>query len=89
MVKAGDKLIMAGPPDLKKKTQGILAYENEAEVFASFKGEKGAVLRVLNADDGETVSEQALPAIPVFDGMSAAGGKVFIALKNGEVLCWK
>lgn len=89
MVLAGDKLVVAGPPDLRKKEADILAYSNEAESLAAFKGEKGAMLRVVNAKDGRTVSEQRLDAMPVFDGMSTAHGKVFVSLKNGHVQCWE
>jgi hypothetical protein len=89
MVKAGDKIVAAGPVDLRKKSSALLAYENEEEALASFKGEKGVVMRVVSANDGTVLSEQELDAVPAFDGMSAADGAVFIALKNGELQCWK
>ena len=85
MVLTQDKLVVAGPPDLRKKADGILAYANEKEAMASFKGEKGVMLRVLNTTDGRKLSEQRLNAMPVFDGMSAAQGRIFVALKNGEL----
>jgi hypothetical protein len=37
---------------------------------------------------GETLAEYPLPAAPVFDGLIAANGKLFITLKNGEVACY-
>jgi hypothetical protein len=89
MVKAGDKIVAAGPVDLRKKSSALLAYENEEEALASFKGEKGVVMRVVSAKDGTVLSEQDIDAVPAFDGMSAADGAVFIALKNGELQCWK
>ncbi|HUV65250.1 MAG TPA: hypothetical protein VMW24_15245, partial [Sedimentisphaerales bacterium] len=89
MVLTGGKLVVAGPPDLRKKEVGILAYSNEEESLASLKGEKGVMLRVVDTTDGSTVSEQSLDAMPVFDGMSAARGRVFVSLKNGEVQCWQ
>ena len=89
MVLTSDKLVVAGPPDLRKKEVEILAYSNEEESLASFKGEKGVMLRVVSTADGRTVSEQNLDAMPVFDGMSAARGRVFVSLKNGEVQCWE
>jgi outer membrane protein assembly factor BamB len=88
MALTSDKLVVAGPPDLREKKVGILAYSNEEESLASFKGEKGVMLRVVSTADGRTVSEQKLDAMPVFDGMSAARGRVFVSLKNGEVQCW-
>ena len=89
MVKAGDKVVAAGPVDLREKSSRLLAYENEEEALASFKGEKGVVMRVVSARDGTVLSEQTIDAVPAFDGMSAADGAVFIALKNGELQCWK
>jgi len=89
MVLTSDKLVVAGPPDLRKKAAGILAYSNEEESLASFKGEKGVMLRVVSTTDGKTLSEQSLDALPVFDGMSAARGRVFVSLKNGEVQSWQ
>jgi hypothetical protein len=89
MVKAGDKIVAAGPADLRKKSPALLAYDNEQEALASFKGEKGVVMRVVSAEDGTVLSEQKIDAVPAFDGMSAADGAVFITLKNGELQCWK
>jgi len=86
---AGDRLVVAGPPDAGKKSGGLLAYDNEKEALASFRGEKGVYMRVINLADGKTLSEQRLGTMPVFDGISAAQGKVFIALKNGELQCWE
>ncbi|MFC1498973.1 PQQ-binding-like beta-propeller repeat protein [Verrucomicrobiota bacterium] len=89
MALTSDKLVVAGPPDLRKKQSGLMAYSNEAESVAAFKGDKGVVLRVVNSADGKTLSENKLDAMPVFDGMSVANGKVFVSLKNGEVQCWQ
>jgi len=89
MVLANDKLVVAGPPDLRRKEAGILAYSNETESLAAFKGQKGVMLRLVNKANGTTISEQKLDAMPVFDGMSAAHGRMFMSLKNGELQCWR
>ena len=89
MVLTQGKLVVAGPPDLRKKEDDILAYANEAEALASFKGERGVLLRVHNAVDGQRLSEKPLNAMPIFDGMSAAQGRIFVSLKNGQVQCWE
>jgi len=82
-----EALVVAGPPDLGKKTANILAYENEGEALAGFQGERGTFLRVISTEDGSTLGETKLTAMPVFDGLSVAGGKVFTALKDGSVVC--
>jgi len=87
MVKAGDRLIVAGPPDLGKKDSSILQFSNEPEALAGFMGKKGVFLRVVSTTDGKRVSECKLDAMPVFDGMSAASGRIYISLKNGKLEC--
>ena len=37
--------------------------------------------------DGGMLKEYPLKAEPVFDGMTAAYGKLYLALKNGSVIC--
>lgn len=89
MVLASDKLVIAGPPDLGQKDQKILAFLNAPEALSAFNGEKGALLQVVSAADGKTLSEQKLPVLPVFDGLSAAHGRLYISLRNGTVECWE
>lgn len=88
MVLAQDRLAVAGPPPLGEKDSQMLAFKNEPEAFARFIGQRGTLLRIVRASDGEVVSEQPLPAMPVFDGLAAAGGQLFISLKSGELVCY-
>jgi len=88
MVLAGDRLVVAGPPDLTEKDPALLAYQNEEEALAGFRGERGVSLRIVSATDGATLSEQKLQAMPIFDGMSAADGNLYISLRDGTVQCW-
>ena len=88
MVLSDNRLVIAGPVDLGRKDPKMLAFENEAEALAAFEGGKGIFLRIVSADDGKKVFETRLGEMPVFDGMSAAGGKVYISLKNGSVVCF-
>lgn len=83
-----DKLVVAGPPDLGKKSSEILAFDNEEEALAGFLGERGVKLRLLAREDGKTLAEYDLDAMPSFDGLSAGHRKLFISLKNGTVECW-
>jgi outer membrane protein assembly factor BamB len=89
MVLAGDSLVIAGPPDVGQRDPAILSFTNEEDAIAAFNGEKGVLLQVASAADGKVLSESKLEAMPVFDGISSAGGKVFISLKNGTVQCWQ
>jgi len=77
MVLAGEHLFVAGPPDVVP----------EDDPMAAIEGRKGAVLRVVSAADGKTLAEQHLDAPPVFDGLIAAGGRLYMVTTNGSVLC--
>jgi hypothetical protein len=45
------------------------------------------VLRVYSAADGKTLAEHKLDAPPVFDGLIAAAGRLFMCTTNGRVVC--
>jgi len=77
MVLAGKHLFVAGPPDVV----------DPKDPMAAFKGRKGAVLRAYSAADGNALAEHKLDAPPVFDGLIAANGQLYLSLKNGTVLC--
>ncbi len=77
MVKAGDTLFVAGPPDVFEKD----------DPYAAFEARRGARLVALNAQDGKVVTDMALPSPPVFDGLIAARGCLFVSLRNGSLVC--
>ena len=47
-----------------------------------------AGLALVAPADGKTLAEFRLDAPPVFDGMAAAGGRLYMATVDGEVLCF-
>ncbi|NIP22909.1 MAG: PQQ-binding-like beta-propeller repeat protein [Phycisphaerae bacterium] len=49
--------------------------------------ENDSVLAVMSAADGEVLKEYSLETEPVFDGMAAAYGKLYLSLKDGSVVC--
>jgi hypothetical protein len=77
MVLAGDKLFMAGPPDVMP----------EDDPYASFEGRLGTRLWVVSAKNGERLAEYPLKGLPAFDGMAAAHGRLYVSMKNGTLLC--
>ena len=48
---------------------------------------KGGVLRMLSRKDGRTLGQKPLDSPPVWDGMAAVGGRLFMALRSGSVVC--
>jgi hypothetical protein len=77
MVKAGDTLFVAGPPD-------VFDAKNP---YASFDGRMGARLVSVSAKDGRELAERSLDSPPAFDGMIAAGGRLLVALEDGSLVC--
>ncbi|MFC1499183.1 PQQ-binding-like beta-propeller repeat protein [Verrucomicrobiota bacterium] len=57
--------------------------------WANVEGRKGGKLTILSREDGAMLSEYDLDSPPVWDGMSAANGKLFMSLKNGKVVCFE
>ena len=54
----------------------------------AFAGKRGGTLWAVSADSGQKLSEIELDTIPVFDGMAAAGRRLFVSLNDGTVACW-
>ena len=78
MVLAGKHLFVAGAPDVV----------DEKDPMAAFEGRKGAVLRAYSAADGKMLTELKLGAPPVFDGVIAAGGRLYLTTVDGKVICF-
>jgi len=77
MVLAGERLFAAGPPDVVRPD----------DPMAAFEGRAGAELRVFSAADGAELFKLKLPSPPVFDGLVAVGGKLFMTTRDGHVVC--
>lgn len=77
MVSTGERLFTAGPPDVV----------DPKDPLGSFEGRKGAVLNVFDTLSGKKLAEYKLESLPVFDGMAATNGRLYLAMKNGRVLC--
>ena len=60
-----------------------------AEQSSALEGRKGGLLQAVSADGGEPLAEFRLEAPPVFDGMAAAGGRLYMATTDGQVLCFR
>ncbi len=88
---ADKTMFIAGPPDIIRakgpREEAALILENPQEAPASWKGKKGSVLWAVSATDGRKIAEYELDSLPVFDGMIAAYGRLYIAMKNGRILC--
>jgi hypothetical protein len=95
MALAGPTLFVAGPPDhgLAEDAQSYLNHhsdevrkkaQQQAEALA---GKQGGLLWAVARDDGKRLAEQKLASPPVFDGMAAAGGRLYVCTMDGAVHC--
>jgi hypothetical protein len=77
MVLADNTLFVAGAPDVL----------DPKDPLGAFEGRKNAVLVAVSAEDGGKLAEYKLDSPPVFDGMIAAEGRLFICGRDGKLLC--
>ncbi len=74
MLLAGERIVVAG-------------WEDFVGVQGADGGEGDVFLWTVSTADGRKLSAQRLEARPVFDGMAAAYGRLYVPLRNGKILC--
>ena len=80
MVLAGETLFVAGVPDVADPTDPLVA-------LAALEGRKGAQLQAYSAVDGKKLAEYPLKSPAIFDGLIAAGGRLYCSTTDGKVIC--
>ena len=78
MIRAGDKLFVAGSPDIA----------DPDDPYGAWEGRKGGILAVFDATGGEKLSEIKLNSPPVWDSMAAAEGRLLISTMDGGIICF-
>ena len=78
MVLAGEELIVAGPPAVAP-----------AQFDESLVGKSGGLLHVYAAQDGRLLRQRKLDSPPAWDGLAAAGGRLYLATADGRVVCFR
>jgi len=93
MVLTDGALFVAGPPDVvdEEKAWGrTLEPEVQAKLAAqsaALEGQQGSLLWAVSPSDGKKLAEYKLESVPAWDGMAAANGRLYLATKDGYVLC--
>jgi len=96
MALSGFNLFIAGPPDLidEEATFQQLAQKDEAvqqqlaSQAAALEGSHGGKLVTVNSETGEIQQVLELPALPAWDGLAAARGRLFLSTLDGQVMCF-
>ncbi len=76
MIKAGELLLVGGTPTM-----------DPDDPFAAHEGRAGGLLWGMSADDGSKLAEHKLDSPPIWDGLAAANGRLYLATIDGKVLC--
>jgi outer membrane protein assembly factor BamB len=79
MLLAADRLFVAGWRDSHDPTVAEDALLNR----------KGGALLVLSVENGRKLAEIELASAPAWDGMIAAGGRLYLSDRQGSVSCYK
>ncbi len=78
MLKSGDHLVLGGTP---------LAGPQD-DPYAPYEGRAGGKLVFASISDGSLVTNRELESPVVWDGMAAAGGKLFLSTVDGSLRCF-
>jgi len=94
MVATPGRLLIAGPPDLLDEEQAVSKLDDEPTMEAvaaqneALSGHRGGLLQVVSTQDGATLQSVDLPTIPVWDGLAAGNGRLFLAGADGTIHCY-
>jgi outer membrane protein assembly factor BamB len=90
----GKTLFIAGLPDLVNE-DAVKAGMDNPDILdglekqdAAWLGRKGAMFWAVSARDGTKLAEYKLPMPPIFDGMIAAGGRLYVVTMDGKITCY-
>lgn len=78
MALAGTTLFAAGTPDVI----------DPDDPWSAIEGKKGGTLWAISTADGKRLAEYPLKSAPVYDGMAAANGRLYISTKDGSIACY-
>jgi len=79
LARAGDVLFAAGVPNAVP----------EKDPWAAYEGHRGGHLYAVARGDGSIIAKRDLDQAPVYDGLSAARGRLYLATRQGSLLCFE
>lgn len=96
MLLANDSLCVVGPPDLVDEEYALerlaakdpAIHEQLKAADDALEGKQGGRFLVVSTKDGSRIAEFHVDALPVWDGMSAAYGRVYLSTTDGRVICF-
>jgi hypothetical protein len=94
VIKAGEVIVAAGVPKVLDENALHESPDDEKLLAAAVEqqtaldGGRGGVMLVVNAATGEVVEQRKVASGPVWDGVAAAGGRLYMATMDGKLVCW-
>ena len=94
LVVTGTTMFVAGPPDIIREEDAFFALDDEAvrqklaEQSSVLKGADGSIIWAVDTQTGKKLAEYKMNTMPVWDGMAAANGSIFMSTIDGEVICY-
>jgi outer membrane protein assembly factor BamB len=96
MLLAGNVMFVSGPPDMideeyafeRMAQKDPEIFKELAEQDAALDGKRGAKLWGISTKTGKMSGELQLDKPPVWDGMSVAQGRLYVATVDGKVQCY-
>ena len=93
MVLSDDRIFVLGPDELvRQETASQLLTTTDMqqtmrEQAEAFEGSRGSRFLVIDNTNGRILSGAPLSSVPVFDGMAAAYGKIYLSMTDGSLRC--
>jgi outer membrane protein assembly factor BamB len=78
MLLAREHLYVAGAPDLSP----------DEGAYEAMIGKRGSIFRVVSTSDGSKLAEFEMDEVPVFDGLIAAGDRLYMSTMDGTLICF-
>ena len=94
LVLTGDALFVAGPPDVLDEEEAMKRFaEPEIQELlksqeAAMTGAQGGRLLAVSKADGAVISQIELDTFPVWDGLCATQGRLYMSALDGTVRCF-
>jgi len=95
MAKAGPTLFVMGPPDLVDEEESFRLLVGNPKTIQkkllrqdkALKGAEGGVLLAVSTSTGKTLARIMVDALPTWDGLIAARGRLYLSTTDGRVIC--
>jgi hypothetical protein len=95
LVVAANRLFLCGPPALEDEEESYASL-NEPQTQSDLAsqqialyGGRGGLLRAVDKTTGNVLATYNVDFIPVWDGMAASHQSLYIATRDGRVVCWR